>query len=121
MALTLTVSGAVAIPLQDGSSLAPINLAATLGYTSKSDLTLNYTAPVSASPVPFGTLVTAGAKGLLVVCTAGSCTIGFNSGTDLWPLAPGGYFLWINTATPFPMAAAITTTGPASVAFLAVG
>ena len=36
-------------------------------------------------------------------------------------LAPGGYFLWINTAQAFPNAAFITTTGAASVVFIAVG
>ena len=121
MAQNLTVAGAAAIPLEDGGTTAPINLATALGFTSRVDFQRSYAGSVTDDPVNFGTLAVPGAKGLIVKCTAGSCTIKFNGGTDAWPLAPGGYFIWINTAQAFPTAALITTTGAAGVLFIAVG
>lgn len=122
MALNLTVAGALAIPLEDGGSVAPIDLTVLgLTFTSRADFVRNYTTTVTDDSVDFGTLTVPGAKGLIVKCKAGACTIKFNGGADAWPLAPGGYFLWINPATPFPTAALISTTGPASVVFIAVG
>jgi hypothetical protein len=122
MAQTLTVAGAASLPFEDGTNVAPIQLAASLGFTSRADFVRAYSGAVADDPVDFGTLVAAGAKGVIVKCTAGSCTIKFQNNSSIaWPLAPGGYFIWINTAQAFPNAAFITTTGAASVVFVAVG
>jgi hypothetical protein len=122
MAQILTVAGSASLPFEDGTNVAPVQLAATLGFTSRADFARAYSGAITDDAIDFGTLSTPGAKGVLVKCTAGSCTIKFEAidGTE-WPLAPGGYFLWINTAQAFPKAAFITTTGAASVVFIAVG
>jgi hypothetical protein len=122
MSQALTVAGALSLPLVDGGAVAPITLAATLGYTSRADFVRNYTGTVVNDAVNFGTLASPGAKGVIVLVTSGSCTIAFQATTnEAWPLAPGGYFLWINPSTPLPTSAFITTTGPAAVIFIAVG
>ena len=122
MAQNLTVAGAAAIPLEDGGATAPINLAATLGFTQRADYARSYAGAVVDDPVSLGTLTVPGAKGIIVKCTAGSCVIKFQTvGMNAWPLAPGGYFIWINTAQAFPTAAFITTTGAAAMVFIAVG
>lgn len=119
---TLAVAGAASIPLEDGGVVAPVNLTASIPYTSRADFCRAYTGVISDDPVDFGTLDGIGAKGVLVKCTLGSCVIKFvTTGGNPWPLAVGGYFLWINPSTPFPEAAFITTTGPATVVFIAVG
>ncbi len=122
MAQTLTVAGSAALPLEDGTNVAPIQLAASLGFTSRADFSRSYAGAVTDDPVDFGTLTIPGAKGVIVKCTAGSAVIKFQNNTSIaWPLAPGGFFLWINTAQAFPTAAFITTTGAATVIFVAVG
>ena len=122
MAQTFAVSGNVAIPLEDGSTPAPINLAASMVFTGRADFQRSYTGAVTNEAVDFGTLAAAGAKGVLVKCTAGSCTVRFmDNASPAWPLAPGGYFLWLNPSAPFPDSAFITTTGAATVVFIAVG
>lgn len=122
MAQTFTVSGTATCPLEDGSAVAPMTLAASLVFTSRSNFVRTYASTVTDDSVNFGTLVTAGAKGLLIKCTAGNCTFKFNAGdTTAWPLAIGGYFLWINTAQGFPKEVLLSTTGAATVVFLAVG
>lgn len=118
---TLTVAGAASTPLEDGGGVAPIALAVALGYTARVDFVRAYSGAVTDDVVDFGTLEGSGAKGLIVKCTSGSCTIKFNGGATAWPLAPGGYFVWVNTSQAFPNAALITTTGAASVLLLAVG
>jgi hypothetical protein len=121
MAQIYAVAGAVSIPLTDGGTPAPISIAASIPYTNKADFTRAYAAPVTDEVVHLDTLAAAGAKGVLVVCTAGAATIKFNGGSDAWPLAPGGHFSWCNPSTPFPTAALLSTTGPATVVFIAVG
>jgi hypothetical protein len=76
---------------------------------------------VTDQAVDFGTLASAGAKGLIVKALSGSCTIKFNGGTDAWPIGVGGYFIWVNPGTPFPMSALITTLAAAQILFIAVG
>lgn len=122
MAQTLTVAGSVACPLEDGGVAAPINLATSFTFTSRADFARSYSGAVTNEEVDFGTLAVPGAKGVLVKCTTGSCTVRFEVNTSpAWPLAPGGCFLWINTSQAFPTTAFITTTGTAAVVFLAVG
>lgn len=123
MAQTFTVAGAVSIPFIDNTSVAAISLATALGFTSRADFARTYSGLITDDPIDFGTLTVSGAKGVLVVCTAGACTIKFQNSTtgQPWPLSPGGYFLWVNTAQPFPTSAFISTTAAASVVFVAVG
>lgn len=122
MAMSLTSAGKLSIPLEDGGPTAPVDLGLTFTIGSRADFSRVYSGPVTADAVNLGTLATAGAKGVLVKCTLGNCTIAFNGGTEEWPLdASSGFFLWLNSARAFPMTAAITTTGPATVLFLAVG
>lgn len=121
MAEKLLVAGKASLPLEDGGTVAPIDLAVDLTYVGRADFRRDYVAATADDEVDLGTLEAAGAKGVLIKCKSGSCTVKFNGGTQAWPLAPGGYFLWVNPTTPFPTAAAITTTGAASVIFIAVG
>ena len=122
MTQTLVVQGALAIPLVDGGATEPVSLAASLGYTQRADYVRTYSGAITNDPVGMGTLAGPGAKGVIVQVTSGSCTIAFQSSSnEVWPLGPGGYFLWINPSTPFPTSAFITTTGPAAVLFIAVG
>ena len=121
MAQNYSVAGAVSAAFVDGGSPSPISLTATIPYTSRADFQRAYTAPVTDDPVDMGTLIAAGAKGVIVVCLAGSATIKFNGSTAAWPLAPGGHFSWCNPSTPYPTAALVTTTGPATIVFLAIG
>lgn len=121
MAEKLVVAGKASLPFEDGGAVAPIDLAIDLTYVGRADFRRDYVAAVTDDPVDLGTLAAAGAKGVLVKCKTGTCTIKFNGSTQAWPLAPGGYFLWANPSTPFPTAAVITTTGAASVVFIAVG
>lgn len=121
MAQTFTVAGAISVSLIDGGTPAPISIAASIPFTNRADFQRAYSGAVTDDLVHFDTLAAAGAKGVLVVCTVGTATIKFNGGTDAWPLSPGGHFEWCNPSTPFPTAALISTTGPATVIFLAVG
>lgn len=122
MTQTLTVQGALSLPLVDGGTVAPVSLIASLIYTSRADFVKSYVGAISNDPVSLGTLTGPGAKGVIVLVTAGSCTIAFQSNSnEPWPLSVGAYFLWINPSTPFVTSAFITTTGPASVLFIAVG
>lgn len=121
MAQTFTVAGALSLPLEDGTSVGAVSLAASFNFSSRADFSRTYTGVSVDDVVNFGTLTSPGAKGLIVKCTAGSCTVKFNGGSDAWPLAPGGYFLWVNSAQAFPTAALVTTTGAATVIFIAVG
>lgn len=122
MAQNLTIAGAASLPFEDGTNVASIQLAASLGFSSRADFSRSYTAAVVDDVVDFGTLGGTGAKGIIVKCTSGACTIKFQSNTSIaWPLAPGGYFVWINPSLPFPTAAFVNTTGAATVVFVAVG
>lgn len=121
MAEKFTVAGKASFPLEEGGTVAPIDLGVDLTILNRADFSRNYTGSVTDDLVDFGTLDVAGAKAVLIKCKAGSCTVKFNGGSQAWPLAVGGYLLWANPSVPFPTAAAITTTGPASIIFIAVG
>jgi hypothetical protein len=122
MAQTFTVSGNAKIPLEDSTATAPIDLGVTFPYTGKAEFSRKYDGAVTDDAVNLGTLVSGGAKGVIVKCLAGSCTIKFNAGTTAFPLsASGGPFLWSNSAQGFITAALISTTGAATVVFIAVG
>lgn len=122
MAQTLTSAGKLSIPLEDGGPTAPIDLGVAFAFAGKADFSRKYDGPVTDDAVNLGTLASGGAKGVIVKCSLGNCTVKFNGGSDAWPLDAGaGFFLWLNSARPFPTAALITTTGPATVLFLAVG
>lgn len=121
MAQKLTVAGKLTAAFEDGGTVAPIDLAVDITYLNRVDFEREYAGAVTDDAVNLGTLAVSGAKGMLVKCKTGSCTIKFNGVAQPWPLAPGGYFLWANPSTPFPTAALITTTGPAHVIFIAVG
>ena len=91
-------------------------------FTGRADFVRAYAGAVTNDPVDLGTLASPGAKGVLVKVQSGSCTVAFQSTSgQAWPLAVGGYFLWLNPSAAFPTSAFITTTGPASVVFIAVG
>lgn len=122
MAQTLTIAGAASLPLEDGSAVAPVKLDANIPYLTRVANQLTYPGAVTDAAVDLGPLATPGAKGLIVKCTAGSCKVKFQTNTSIaWPLAPGGVFVWVNPSEAFPTAAFITTTGGASVLFIAVG
>lgn len=122
MAQTLTSAGKLSIPLEDAGPTAPIDLGVTFTFLNRADFSRHYETPVTDEVVHLDTLAAAGAKGVLVKCSLGNCTVKFNGGTDAWPIdAAAGFFLWLNSARPFPTAALISTTGPTTVIFLAVG
>lgn len=121
MATKLQIVGKASIPLEDGGTVAPIDLGIDLAYLSDAYFIRDFTTAVIDEAVNLGSLAVPGAKAILVKCTLGSCTIKFSGGSQAWPLAQGGFFLWCNPSTPFPTGAAITTTGPARVTILAVG
>lgn len=121
MAQNYTVTGAVSASFIDGAAASPINLGALIPYTQRVDFQRAYSAAVTDDVVHLDTLALTGAKALVVVCLTGAVTLKFNGGTDAWPIAPGGHFSWCNPSTPFPTAAIINSTGPATVVFLAVG
>lgn len=122
MAQTLTVAGKLTIPLEDSPSVAAVDLGVSFTITARADFSRKYDEAVTDDEVNLGTLADAGAKGVIVKCIAGTCTVKFNGGSDAWPLsATGGYFLWSNSAQGFLNAALVTTTGAATVVFIAVG
>lgn len=125
MALTLAVSGLIQLPVEDGKASAGIDLTASLPYTQRADFERVYAGVTAADNVDFGTLATGGAKGVIVKVTQGSATIAFKQGATVspleWPLVPGAYFLYMNPSGAFPTGAQVTTTGPATVKFIAVG
>jgi hypothetical protein len=122
MAQNFTIAGKASVPLEDTTVTAPIDLGITFPFTGRADFSRRYDSAVTDDPVSLGTLATSGAKGVTVKCISGSCTIKFNGGTVAWPLsAGGGTFSWQNSAQGFLTAALITTTGAATVVFLAVG
>lgn len=122
MAQTLNINGKLSVPLEDVVVTAPIDLGITFPFSGRADFSRKYDGAVTDDVVNLGTLTTGGAKSVIVKCIAGSCTIKFNGGTDAWPLSTGGgFFLWVNSAQGFLTAALITTTGAATVVFLAVG
>lgn len=123
MAQTFTIAGKLTVPLEDSVATAPIDLGITFTITSRADFSRKYDSAVTDDPVNLGTLGTGpGAKGVLVKCINGACTVKFNGATAAWPLsANGGFFLWSNGAQGFLTAALISTTAAATVIFLAVG
>jgi len=122
MAQTFTVSGNAKIPLEDSQATAPIDLGIAFPITARADFSRKYDVAVTDDAVDLGTLDVAGAKVVLVKCIAGNCTIKFNGDTVAWPLSTaGGPFLWSNSAQGFVTSALISTTGAATIIFLAVG
>lgn len=122
MAQTLTVAGNLKIPLEDTTATAPIDLGLSFPFTARADFSRKYDDAATDDAVDLGTLDVAGAKGVLVKCIAGACTIKFNGGDVAWPLsAGGGYFIWMNSAQGFLTAASISCLAAATVIFVAVG
>ena len=121
MAQNFKVDGAASLPLEDGTNVAPVVLTVNMPYTGRADFVRSYAGSVTDESVNLGTLAGPGAKGVLVKALSGACTVKFNGSTDAWPIAVGGYFLWVNPSTPFPTAVLISTTGPAQILFIAVG
>ena len=125
MSLNLVVTGQLQVSVEDGKQPAAIDLGQNFPFTQRSDFERVYSAAVANDPVDFGTLNVGGAKGVLVKVTLGAATIAFVQGATTenlaWPLVPGAYFLYLNPAGGFPTGARITTTGAATVKFIAVG
>lgn len=122
MAQNFTIAGNAQIPFEDGPS-APISLAIAFPFAARADFARKYDSAVTDDNVDLGTLSTGGgAKGVIVKCTAGNCTVKFNGGSDAWPLSAGsGFFMWVNSSQGFLTSALISTTGAANVVFVAVG
>jgi hypothetical protein len=120
MAKTVTVTGKLQIPNEDGQAPAPFNLDLSFIYTQKVEVDLSYGAAIIDDPVSFGTMGVGGAKMILVKSPVGGCTVKFNGGTIAWPVPAGGYFLYANPSGGFVTAALVTVTGVASVQFLAL-
>lgn len=120
MAQKLTVVGKLSAGLEDGGTVAPLDLGVNYTYLNRADFERDYAGAVTDDVVNLGTLAALGAKGVFVKCMSGSCVIKFNGEALAIPLAPGGFFLWVNPSTPFIDAALITTVGAAHVIFFAV-
>jgi hypothetical protein len=123
MSQQLTISGKFLTPIEDSTVTAAIDMGVVMPYTARADFSRKYDSAVTADPVSLGTLTTAGAKAVLVKCILGTCTITFNGGSDAWPLAasPAGFLLWCNTTQGYLTSAAVTTSGAATVIFVALG
>lgn len=121
MTQILKVAGAASLPFEDGTNVAPIDLTVSLTYTGRADFVRSYTGTVTDQVIDLGTLATPGAKGFIAKVLSGACTLKFNGGTDAWPLAVGGYMIWVNPSTPFPTGVTISTVAAAQVLFVAVG
>ena len=124
MAKNFEVKGVVTLPLQSGQPPATANIDTAFVYTKKTNLDLVYAAPVTDEAISFGSLAVAGAKGLLVKCTAGACTLKINgpaitSNIPL-PFQAGGYLLYANATEGFPTGCLITVTTTASLEIVAV-
>lgn len=125
MPKAFTVAGTVSVPLEDGQTPAISSLAQAITYTKKATFDLVYADPVVDDEVTFGSLVTAGAKGLLIKCTAGSCTVKIDvpgtNGNIALPFNTGGIFLFANPAAGLPSGCHITVGTSASLEITAVG
>lgn len=125
MPKNFTVAGTVSVPLEDGQTPALGNLAQSITYTKKATFDLVYADPIVDDEITFGSLAVAGAKGLLIKCTAGACTVKINSsGTDgniPLPFNTGGYILYMNPAAGLPTGCHITVAASASLEISAVG
>src|SRR5574343_545456 len=125
MSKNFTVDGSVSVPLQDGQPAASADLTMSFIYTKKAGFDLVYSDAVADDPITFGTLAVAGAKGLLIRCTAGACTINIDvpgtSGNLPLPLHAGGYLLYANPSAGLPSGCHVTVTTSASLEILAVG
>jgi hypothetical protein len=125
MAKTFTVAGTVSVPLEDGQTPAVSSLTQAITYTKKATFDLVYADPVIDDEITFGSLVTAGAKGLLIKCTAGSCTIKIDipgtPGNVALPFNTGGLLLFANPAAGLPSGCHITVGASAALEISAVG
>lgn len=125
MSKNFKVAGSVSAPLQDGQTAAEADLTQSFVYTKKASLDLVYADAVTDDPIIFGTLAVAGAKGLLIRCTTGACTVKIDgpgvTGNLPLPLQAGGYLLYANPAAGLPSGCHITVATTASLEILAVG
>lgn len=122
MAKNFTVAGKLTIPLEEAAVPSQTSLDAAFPYVAQTCFSRKYDIAVVDDGVDLGTLESGGARATFIRCTAGACTIKFNGGADAWPLsANGGFFLWVNSAQGFLTTATITTSGAATVTFVAVG
>lgn len=121
MAKTITITGKISAPLEDGQTAAGFDLAASFVYTQRASLEFVYDVLTTDDVVDLGTLAASGAKVLLAKCTVGSATVKFNGDNLVVPLVPGAYFLYCNPSGGFIDAALITTAGAATVQIFAVG
>jgi len=125
MSKTFTVAGTVSVPLEDGQTPATGSLTQAITYTKKATLDLVYAAPVVDDVVTFGSLAAAGAKGVLIKCTSGACTVKVNapglSGNIALPFNTGGYMLYANPAAGLPSGCNITVAAAATLEITAVG
>lgn len=120
MAQQLVVSGSFAIPLEDGGAVAQVDLKQAFNVTQRADFSRVYDALVTDDAVDLGTLATAGAKAFIIKCKAGSCTVKLNGGTTAITLDAGAEIMYANPVSGWLTAALISTSGPATVLFLAV-
>ena len=120
MAQQLVVSGSFAIPLEDGGAVAQVDLKQAFNVTQRADFSRVYDALVTDDVVNLGTLATAGAKGFIIKCKSGSCTVKLNGSTVAISLDAGAEIMYVNPVSGWLTTATISTTGPATILFLAV-
>lgn len=125
MAMNVTITGKLQVQLEDGQVPAPIALDVTFPVTQRADFERVYSAAVTDDVVDLGTLAVGGAKVVLIKVTQGAATVkmvvGVTVDNNPIPLNPGAYHLYVNPAAGFPTGAKITTTGAATVKFIALG
>jgi hypothetical protein len=125
MPKTFAVAGTVSVPLEDGQTPAISSLTQSITYTKKAGFDLVYADPVADDEITFGSLAVAGAKGLLIKCTAGACTIKIDApgidGNVPLPFNAGGLLLFSNPAAGLPTGCHITVGAAASLEISAVG
>jgi hypothetical protein len=120
MAQTVTITGKLTIPLEDGGATAPIDLSASFTFTKKMADDFVFDDVVTAQSISLGSMASSGAKLLLVKSPLGGGTIIVNGGTGVPVAAGGGYILIVDPTGASINTVAITTTGPATIKVLAL-
>jgi hypothetical protein len=119
MSQTVTITGKVSIPLEDGGTTAPIDLSASFNFTQKIADDYVFDSAVTAQSISLGSM-SAGAKLLLVKSPIGGGTIIVNGGTGIPIPAGAGYVLVVDPLGGSITTVALTTTGAATIKVLAL-
>lgn len=120
MAKTVTITGKLALPQEDGGATAPFNLDLNFIYTKKAEFDLVYDALVTDDDIAMGSMATSGAKLVLIKASSNGCTVKINGSALAIPIPVGSYLLYVNQSAGFITGLEISTSAAASVQILAL-